>query len=139
MFKPNISKTPEEYIGKIDEPRKSDIATLYSLIRKILPKEKPFMMSGMIAFIPYHYKYPSGREGDWFIVGLASQKNYISVYVCAAVDGQYVPEKYKGKFPKANIGRSCIRFKRVSDIDLSVLEKVIREGVGVMEKPGFGF
>jgi hypothetical protein len=67
-------------------------------------------------------------------VGLASQKNYISVYVCASDGKQYVAEKYKHKLPKASIGKSCIRFKKVSDIDLTVLREVIEEGARLASK-----
>lgn len=129
MFKTTSAKTPEEYIEMIDEPRRSEVQTVYDFLKKTLPGEKPFLMGGMIAFIPYHYKYKSGREGDWAIIALANQKNYISLYVCASDGTQYVAEKYKKELPKASIGRSCIRFKQVADIDFKMLEKVIREGV----------
>lgn len=67
------------------------------------------------------------REGDWFVVGLASQKNYISVYACGVKDGKYIAEASKKDFPKASMGKSCIRFKKVDDIDLQTLAKVLKE------------
>lgn len=144
MFKKTNAKTPKEYIELIAEPRKSEILKLFNFIQKILPNEKPFILVGMIEFVPFHYKSKSGREGDWSVIALASQKNYISLYVCAVdpdsngTDGkQYVAEKYKDKLPKASIGRSCIRFKKMEDIDLKILEKVIREGVESASKHGF--
>lgn len=134
MFKPTSAKTPEEYINLIAEPRKSEMKQLDAFIRKTVPQLKPFIISGMIGYGPFHYKSKSGREGEWAKIGLASQKNYISVYVCAVDGDQYVPEKYKKDFPKASIGRSCIRFKKVEDINLDILRKVLLEG----EKYGFG-
>jgi hypothetical protein len=133
MFKPTTAKTVFEYINMIEEPRRADFKKLHEFICKLLPKDKPYLNGGMIGWRSFHYKSASGREGDWPIVALASQKNYISLYLCAASDGQYIAEKHKADFPKASIGRSCIRFKKVSDIDLSVLEKVILEGL----KSGF--
>lgn len=127
MIKPTKAETPEEYITQIDEPRKSQITELYELIRKSAPTLKPYIQSGMIGFGKYHYKYGSGREGDWFMIGLASQKNYISVYVCAVIDNKYLAEEYKAKLPKANIGKSCIRFRKIEDIDLAVLEELIQK------------
>lgn len=127
MFKPVKAKTPKEYIEAIDEPRRSDIQLLYDFIRKTAPTLTPYIEAGMIGFGKYHYKYPSGREGDWALIGLASQKQYISLYVCATVNGQYVAEKYKDKLPKANIGKSCIRVKRAADIDRAVLSAILRE------------
>lgn len=133
MFKSTTAKTPEEYIDQIEEPRRSQIQQVHDLIRKTVPDLKPHIMSGMIGYGTYHYKYASGREGDWAIVALANQKNYISVYVCATDGKEYVAEKYKKQLPKASIGKSCIRFKKPEDIDWPLLRKIIREGVEVMK------
>ena len=127
MFKPTAAKTPEEYIAMIDEPRRSEIQKLDKLIRETVPELKPFIIAGMIGYGTFHYKSKSGREGDWSIVGLASQKNYISLYICASDGKQYIAEKYKEQFPKADIGKSCIRIKKAADVDEKVLKKVLKE------------
>lgn len=121
------AKNPEEYISKLKEPRKSEIKELHDLILKNAPMLKPAMAFGMMGYGPYHYKYASGREGDWVQVGLASQKNYISLYVMCLKEGKYLAESYKAKLPKASIGKSCIRFKRLSDVDINVLKVIIKE------------
>ena len=136
MFKSTSAKTPDEYIAMIDEPRKGQIQLLHDFICKTIPSQKPYIISGMIGYGSFHYKSVSGREGDWCIIALASQKNYISVYVCATDGKEYIAEKYKEALPKANIGRSCIRFKNPSDIDMEVLKKVILEGIKASEKYG---
>jgi hypothetical protein len=135
MFKVTDAKTPEEYIEKIEEPRKSQILQLHQLILKTVPQLKPYIISGMIGYGSYHYKYASGREGDWCIIALASQKNYISVYVCAIDGKEYVAESYKSKLPKSSIGKSCIRFKKIEDIDLEILKEIIKKGE-TKPKPG---
>lgn len=136
MFKSTSAKTPQEYMDLIeDQTRKQEIKKLYDFIHKLIPNEKPNITSGMIGFGLYPYKTKSGREGMWPIIMLASQKNYISVYICAADGKDYVAEKYKKDLPKADIGRSCIRFKKTDDINMDVLEKVIKEG----ERLGFSF
>lgn len=127
MFKPTNAKTPNEYIDLISEPRRSDIKKLHNFIKKTVPNLKPYIQTGMIGYGKFHYKSRSGREGDWALIALASQKNYISVYVCAVEEGKYLTEKYKPLLPKTNIGKSCIRFKKVEDIDLSVLAKLLKE------------
>ncbi len=127
MFKPTTAETPEEYINLIAEPRKTEIKKIHDLIKKAVPKLKPYIQTGMIGYGKFHYKSRSGREGDWAIIALASQKNYISVYICAVKDGQYLAEKSKSDFPKASIGKSCIRFKKAEDIDLDKLSKIIKE------------
>lgn len=126
MFKPTDANTIEEYIAQIGEPRKSDIVALHALIQKSMPGVKPNLVYSMIGYGMFHYKTANGREGDWPLIALASQKNYISVYVCAVDTNQkYVAENYKEKLPKANIGKSCIRFKRLADIDTAVLTEII--------------
>jgi hypothetical protein len=121
------ASTPAEYLDQLPEPRRADIADLDALIRKNAPKLKPFIHSGMLAYGPWHYKYESGREGDWFRIGLASNKNYISLYVCAGDENGYLAERYRETLPKASIGRSCVRFKRLADLDRSALAKMLRE------------
>lgn len=127
MFKPTTAKTPKEYIEMIDEPRKSEIVKLDKFIRKTVPKLKSFILVGMIAYGVFPYKNYAGKIVDWATISLASQKNYISVYVCATTGHGYLPEKYKKELPKANIGKSCIRFKKVDDINLEVLAKIFKE------------
>ncbi len=131
MFKVTTAKTPSEYIALIDEPRKSEIKKLDTLIRKAVPTLEPVIVSGMIGYGMYHYKSKSGREGEWPVIALASQKNYISVYVCAAKNGKYLAEYYKDKLPKASIGKSCVRFKKTEDINLSTLEELIQEAASL--------
>jgi hypothetical protein len=128
MFAPTDASSPDEYIAELEEPRRSELMTLHELVQTLLPGEEPYLLSGMIAYGHYHYKGKSGREGDWAPVLLASRKQYISLYLSAAVDGQYVAEKYKSRLPKANIGRSCIRFRKLADVDLDVLKSAIKEG-----------
>ena len=127
-------KTPKEYIAKLAEPRKSEIAKIDKLIRSTVPKLRPTVMAGMLGYGPYHYKYPSGREGDWFKIGLASNKSYISLYACAADGRGYVAERYRERLPKASIGKSCVRFKTLEELDVSTLKQLLKE----TEKTGFG-
>ena len=129
MFKTTDADSPAEYIDRLDEPRRTDIRTLDELIRRIAPNLEPHLASGMLAYGRYHYKGKSkGTEGEWFHIGLASNKNYISLYVMAADKDGYLAESYKVKLPKANIGRSCVRFKRLSDLDPVALNELIATG-----------
>jgi hypothetical protein len=127
MFKSTEAKNPRDYIASLDEPRRSQINQLHRFIRKTVPELKPYIQNGMLGYGSYHYKYASGREGDWCLIGLASQKNYISIYACATVDGGYLAEKYRARFPKASIGKSCIRFKRIEDIDFDAIKELLLE------------
>jgi hypothetical protein len=134
MFKPVAAKTVKEYIDMIEEPRKSEVKKIDELIQKWVPNLKRHFAYNMIGYGSFHYKTRSGREGDWPVIALASQKNYISVYVCAVKDGQYIAEKNKERLGKVSVGKSCIRFKKIEDVDLKELERVIKEAES---SPGF--
>jgi hypothetical protein len=115
--------TPAEYIAKLKEPRKSDVAALDQLIRNAT-KLEPFIQSGMLAYGHCRLKYAGGREAEWFRIGVASNASYISLYVSGA-------ERHKKALPKANVGRSCVRFKRLGDLGPAALSKLLREGAKV--------
>ncbi len=127
MFKSTKAVSPEEYITAIAQPRRNDVETIHALIQKTLPSLKPHILSGMIGYGTYRYRYASGKEGDWSLIALANQKNYISLYICSVEKGKYIAEEYKEKLPKASIGKSCIRFKTLADIDLSILTEIIKK------------
>jgi hypothetical protein len=117
--------TPEEYLDALEEPRKSEVERIHRLIRETVPELEPHIRNGILGYGPYRYRYASGREGDWFKVGLASNKNSISLYICGVINGQYVAESYRSKLPKADIGKSCIRFKRFDDLDIEVIREML--------------
>lgn len=128
MFKTTTAETPADYIDRLEEPRRTDIRELDALIRKSAPDLEPHIASGMLAYGKYHYKGKT-TEGDWFHIGLASNKNYISLYVMAVdEENGYLAESYKDRLPKANIGRSCVRFKRLGDVDRDTLADLISKG-----------
>jgi hypothetical protein len=135
MFKTTTAKTPQEYLAGMDETRRADMQKLYDFIRETVPDLEPFIISGMIGFGKFHYKSKSGREGDWCRVGLANHKTGISIYVCAVDGGGYIAEQYKKELAPAKVGKSCIRYKKISEVDWEVLGKVLKVGA----KAGFGF
>jgi len=124
----STAPTPEQYIARLEEPRREHIGRLHDLIRTTAPELEPYMESGMIGYGRYHFRYATGREGDWCLLGLASHKRYISLYVTAE-DGRggYLAEAYHDRLPKADIGKSCVRFRRLDDLDEEVLRELIRE------------
>jgi hypothetical protein len=119
-------RTPEEYIAALPEPRRDDVRLLHDLIRREAPELEPHLRSGMLGYGSYHYRYDSGREGDWFVVGLASRKAYVSLYVSATEGDRYLAETYRDRLPKADIGRGCVRIKRLSDVDLATVAELVR-------------
>jgi hypothetical protein len=135
MFKGSTADTVEEYIAQVPDERRSIIEKVHAVIEKAVPDLKPHMLSGMIGYGTYHYKSKSGREGDWSLVCLSNRKDYVSVYICAAEKSEYIAEKNKDRLGKVSVGKSCIRFKKLEDINLNVLSELCKEA----EKVGFSF
>jgi hypothetical protein len=120
-------KTPAEYISAVDDKRRPDIAALDALVRKHAPTLEPVVMGGMLAYGPFHYRYASGREGDACKISIASNASYISMYCFAADANGYVAARYADRLPKAKIGKSCVQFKRLADLDEQALVALIKE------------
>lgn len=126
------AKTQDEYIAALDEPRRSEVRALHELVLRTAPELEPVMMDGALGYGPFHYKYASGREGDATLVGIANNKQYISLYVIAANEEEgYIAGSYQSRLPKASIGKGCVRIKRLSDIDLDVVADLLRHAVQV--------
>ena len=119
--------TPEEYIAQVEDGRREDIQRLHDLVREVAPELEPTMEFKMLGYGKMRYKYASGREGEWMKIGIANNKRYISLYCCAADDDGYVAERYRERLSKASIGKSCVRFKRLSDLDEEALRDLIRD------------
>ena len=132
----SVAATHDEYIDALAEPRRGDLRALHELIRATVPHLRPTMEFGMPGYGRYHYRYASGREGDWMLVGMASNINYISLYVTATTDdGRYLAEAFRDRLPKASIGKSCIRFKRLSDVDADVLAELLHTAAAGLSAP----
>lgn len=118
--------TPAAYIASVPEPQQTDLRQLDALIRSTVPDLKPFMLGGMLGYGPYHYKYASGREGDSAIVAVSARKGYLAIYVGCSTVAHCHLEGLKAKLPKANLGKGCIRIKRLADADPAVLQDIFR-------------
>lgn len=118
--------TPKQYLANLTEPRRSDVTRLHALITKAVPKLEPVIVGGMLGYGPFHYRYESGREGDTAKICVASNASYISLYAMAADDEGWLAERYKDRFPKAKIGKSCVRFKKVDDLDAKELTAFLK-------------
>lgn len=132
--------TPAAYLRSLPEDRRPDVTALHRAITKAAPRLKPFMLHGMIGYGKYHYRYASGREGDWAVVALANQKGHIGLYICAAEkDGRYLAEKNAGRLGKVKVGRSCIRIRKLSDLDLPAAMQLVAKAARLLEKDGGSF
>lgn len=133
MFKPVKAKTVNEYLASVPPERNKTVRYLHAFIQKAAPKLKAHMAYNMLGYGSFKYVNYKKEVIDWPTVALANQKQYISVYVCALDGKQYLAEKYKKELGKVSVGRSCIRFKKLEDVNLPVLKKVIQAAA---KKPG---
>lgn len=126
------AKTFDEYFSQTEE-REPELRQLDTFIVKNAPHLKKVLFKNMgngvaIGYGLMPYQSSAMKEpGEWPLLALANQKNYMALYICAIIDGQYVAEKHKNELGKVNIGRSCIRFKKAADLNLEALEKIITD------------
>ncbi len=128
------NKTNETEVGVIDfinsfvdnEQKKQDSFTLIELMKKWSGFEPKMWGPTIVGFGSYHYKYASGHEGDSMIIGFSPRKNEFSLYVVAP-DKDY--SSLLDKLGKYKMGKACIYFKKLSDLDLSVLGAMCKETI----------
>lgn len=126
MFKSVKATTVKEYFDMLPADRKEIVEFLHKFIQKVAPSLKPHFSYNMLGYGSFKYKNYKKEIIDWPKISLASQKNYLSLYICALENGEYIAEKYKKELGKVSVGKSCIRFKKLEDLDLKGLEKVIK-------------
>ncbi len=114
-----------DFIEGLDNPqRKSDSKTLLTLMQNIT-KEPPKMWGdSIVGFGSYHYRYKSGREGDWFVTGFSPRKQSMTIYIMGGL-GKFEAELIK--LGKHTTGKSCLYIKKLDQVDMSVLESMIRK------------
>lgn len=128
------STTPDAHIASLPDGVREDIAALDAVIADAMAGEERTLWEGVfwggttqriIGYGSYRYKGRSGAEGEWFRLGLAVQKNYLSLYVNAAEDGQPLGKAYAPRLGKVKAGSANLQFKRAADIDLAVLREMV--------------
>jgi hypothetical protein len=114
-----------EFIAGLPPNRRPMIEAVHQLVREAAPDLTAAMWKNMIGYGTHHYGYASGREGDWFAIGLANQKRYVSLYLCAAVDGEYLADANASRLGNVSVGKSCIRFTKLANLDLDVVRELV--------------
>lgn len=125
MFKSTDAKTVAGYIKALPPERKEIIEALHAYIQKTAPTLKPYFANNMLGYGAFPYTNYKKEKGTWPVIALANQKQYVSLYICAVDHKTYIAEKYAKELGKVSVGKSCIRFKKLEDLNLPVLKKVI--------------
>jgi hypothetical protein len=114
-----------------DEARQKDCQTVSRLMGDATKAEPRMWGSNMVGFGSYHYKYASGREGDWFLTGFAPRKQDLALYIMGGFDRYEALLKELGKY---KTGKSCLYVKRLSGVDVAVLKQLIVASVKHMRQ-----
>lgn len=115
----------ESYLSRIeDESRRKDCEALAKLMSKATRREPKMWGASIVGFGTYHYKYESGREGDAPLAGFASRRGDITLYLASGFPGQ---DELLSKLGKHKTGKGCLYIRKLSDVDLKTLEKLIVE------------
>ena len=128
------TKTTETEVSVIDflnqfvdnEQKKQDSLQLIDLMKKWSGFEPKMWGPTMIGFGSYHYKYASGHEGDAMLIGFSPRKAEFSLYVSAPGNENKTLLEKLGKY---KMGKSCIYFKKLADLNLGALEKLSKETI----------
>jgi len=135
----NVQEQINEYITSQPEPKRSDMQALHQLTLQVLPgcqlwfdngknSENKTVSNPNIGYGFYTIKYADGKTRDFFQIGLSSNKTGISVYIMGVKDKTYLARTYGKDLGKASVTGYCIRFNKLKDININILEAAIRFG-----------
>jgi hypothetical protein len=120
-------RSVEAFLDSIDDEKKrQDSYRILELMKQVTGVEAQMWGDSIIGFGSYHYKYASGREGDWFLTGFSPRKQAITLYIMAGFD-QY--EALMNQLGKYKTGKACLYVKKLEDIDIRTLRELVKQSV----------
>jgi len=123
---------PSEFVAAVEHPvRRSDAETLLELMTRVTGYPARMWGPTIVGFGRYHYRYDTGREGDFLITGFSPRKANLVVYILPGYDD--IGEQL-ANLGKHRMGKSCLYINKLADIDLEVLEQIVSDGVSRMRK-----
>ena len=126
---PTKLKVSEFIAGIEDRGKRADCKELMKLMREHTGKRATMWGASIVGFGNYHYKYASGREGDFFLTGFAPRKQALTIYI---VNGFEAHAGLMEKLGKFKTGRSCLYVKSLDDINREVLADLVKASVVYM-------
>jgi Domain of unknown function (DU1801) len=115
----------EKYLKGITDPvKRQDSLTVLKLMTEITGQKPKMWGPSIVGFGSYHYEYASGQKGDWPIIGFSPRKQNLTLYV---LDGSAEENELLQELGKHSTSKSCLYIKRLDDVDLPTLKKVIKQ------------
>lgn len=127
--KPSKASVKKFLDGVENERRREDCRAVVRMMEEITGEKPTMWGDSIVGFGSYHYKYASGREGDWMLVGVAPRKQSLTLYIMPGFD-RY--QELMDKLGKYGTGSSCLYIKKLDDVDTDVLGDLVRESVTYM-------
>jgi hypothetical protein len=124
---------PDVFIASLPEPLRTDLGRVDEVLRRVMKGHSRVLWGGtfwggseqsIIGYGDHTYQRSDKKPVDWFILGLAPQKNYNSIYINASDDDGYIIQKYADRLGKVKVRSAAVTFKSADDLDLEVLEEV---------------
>jgi hypothetical protein len=129
------SQSVESFINNISDPRtRQDCFAIAKLMKEATRSEPRMWGSSIVGFGTRHYKYAGGREGDWPLIAFSPRKQNLTLYI--GMSGFDSPAELLEKLGKHSVGKGCLYIKRLSDVDLPTLKKLIRASVKKKKQSG---
>jgi len=117
----------KDFLNQIPDKERRDDCFAIATIMEEVTGDKPKMWGpSIVGFGTYHYKYASGREGDWPVTGFSPRKKDLTLYIMMGFEKHADLMKQLGKYSNA---KSCLYIKRLSDIHVPTLKKLIKSSV----------
>jgi hypothetical protein len=117
----------EEFLNEVaDEERRADCFQVAKIMEEITGEKPKMWGPSIVGFGSYHYKYASGREGDWPVTGFSPRKKDLTLYLMM---GFQKHGELMEKLGRHSAAKSCLYIKRLSDIHVPTLKKLIKESV----------
>jgi len=128
MAKNGVTNTDvATFLDSVDKPlRRADAQVLDALFQRITGYSPKMWGPSIIGYGRYHYRYDSGREGDFLATGFSPRAARLVVYI---MPGYADFATILSRLGKHKLGKSCLYINKLSDIDLAVLEELIRAGL----------
>ena len=121
------TKSVPEFLEQIEDPkRRSDCAAIAAMMEGLISSQPKMWGDSIVGFGDYRYKYASGREGDWFLAGFSPRKQNLTIYIMGYLEIYSELLEGLGKFKH---GKGCLYIKKLEDIDMKVLETLIKTSI----------
>ena len=124
------------FLNAIEDPdKRRDAKAVHKLMKEVTGAKPAMWGPSIVGYGTYRFRYESGREGEWMLTGFSPRKQALTLYIMAGFTGS---EPLLEKLGKFKTGKACLYVKKLEDIDMKVLERLVRKSVKAKSKTRTG-